>query len=471
MTQRLEDRYGRVATDLRVSLTDRCNLRCTYCMPAEGLDWLPDRPGAHRRRGRPADRASASSASASARCASPAASRWCAAAWSTSCAAPRALEPRPRDFAHHQRARPGPHRAAPSPRPGLDRVNVSLDTRAPGDVPRRSPGATGSHDVRGRPRGGPGRRAAARSRSTPCCCAASTTTRRPSCCAGASSAATSCASSSRCRSTPSTAGAATAWSPPTRSSTRLERRVRPRARPRSRGAARPPSCSSSTAAPATVGRHRLGHPPVLRRLRPGPAHRRRPGPQLPVRPRGVRPAGGAARPAPTDEEIADRWVVAMRGKRRRPRHRRPDLPAARPADVGHRRLSAGSRVRLAEPASRAARGVRDDVLEERRGRRGSPRATAGARRTRARPCGGRGCAASGCSTAAPTRRRRWQPLAEQTVGVVVGSLTRRVRRGNGVVPDSHGGSRPAPRRAETGETELALGILSRATDDQTRTRR
>ncbi|MVA77206.1 GTP 3',8-cyclase MoaA [Auraticoccus sp. F435] len=37
----LRDRHGRVATDLRVSLTDRCNLRCTYCMPAEGLDWLP----------------------------------------------------------------------------------------------------------------------------------------------------------------------------------------------------------------------------------------------------------------------------------------------------------------------------------------------------------------------------------------------------------------------------------------------
>jgi cyclic pyranopterin phosphate synthase len=36
----LADSYGRVATDLRVSLTDRCNLRCTYCMPAEGLDWL-----------------------------------------------------------------------------------------------------------------------------------------------------------------------------------------------------------------------------------------------------------------------------------------------------------------------------------------------------------------------------------------------------------------------------------------------
>src|SRR5690554_5470678 len=38
---RLVDRYGRVATDLRVSLTDKCNLRCTYCMPEEGLAWLP----------------------------------------------------------------------------------------------------------------------------------------------------------------------------------------------------------------------------------------------------------------------------------------------------------------------------------------------------------------------------------------------------------------------------------------------
>ncbi|HET7074371.1 MAG TPA: GTP 3',8-cyclase MoaA [Mycobacterium sp.] len=37
----LLDTYGRAATDLRVSLTDRCNLRCTYCMPADGLDWLP----------------------------------------------------------------------------------------------------------------------------------------------------------------------------------------------------------------------------------------------------------------------------------------------------------------------------------------------------------------------------------------------------------------------------------------------
>ncbi|WP_344481511.1 GTP 3',8-cyclase MoaA [Glycomyces endophyticus] len=37
----LRDRHGRVATDLRVSLTDRCNLRCAYCMPEAGLPWLP----------------------------------------------------------------------------------------------------------------------------------------------------------------------------------------------------------------------------------------------------------------------------------------------------------------------------------------------------------------------------------------------------------------------------------------------
>jgi len=37
----LLDSFGRVADDLRVSVTDRCNLRCTYCMPPEGMPWLP----------------------------------------------------------------------------------------------------------------------------------------------------------------------------------------------------------------------------------------------------------------------------------------------------------------------------------------------------------------------------------------------------------------------------------------------
>src|SRR6266704_1955654 len=36
----LIESFGRVATDLRISLTDKCSLRCTYCMPAEGLPWL-----------------------------------------------------------------------------------------------------------------------------------------------------------------------------------------------------------------------------------------------------------------------------------------------------------------------------------------------------------------------------------------------------------------------------------------------
>ena len=36
----LIDRYGRIVRDLRISVTDRCNFRCTYCMPEEGLNWL-----------------------------------------------------------------------------------------------------------------------------------------------------------------------------------------------------------------------------------------------------------------------------------------------------------------------------------------------------------------------------------------------------------------------------------------------
>ena len=37
----LRDGWGREIKSLRVSVTDKCNFRCTYCMPAEGLDWLP----------------------------------------------------------------------------------------------------------------------------------------------------------------------------------------------------------------------------------------------------------------------------------------------------------------------------------------------------------------------------------------------------------------------------------------------
>src|SRR6478672_2643621 len=37
----LIDPFDRQVKDLRISVTDRCNLRCTYCMPAEGMKWLP----------------------------------------------------------------------------------------------------------------------------------------------------------------------------------------------------------------------------------------------------------------------------------------------------------------------------------------------------------------------------------------------------------------------------------------------
>ena len=37
----LVDSFGRVVRDLRISVTDRCNFRCVYCMPAEGMRWLP----------------------------------------------------------------------------------------------------------------------------------------------------------------------------------------------------------------------------------------------------------------------------------------------------------------------------------------------------------------------------------------------------------------------------------------------
>ncbi len=41
MTADLVDPYGRTVRDLRISITDRCNFRCSYCMPAEGMQWLP----------------------------------------------------------------------------------------------------------------------------------------------------------------------------------------------------------------------------------------------------------------------------------------------------------------------------------------------------------------------------------------------------------------------------------------------
>ena len=38
--RRLVDAYGRQISDMRISVTDRCNFRCVYCMPEEGMTWL-----------------------------------------------------------------------------------------------------------------------------------------------------------------------------------------------------------------------------------------------------------------------------------------------------------------------------------------------------------------------------------------------------------------------------------------------
>ncbi|GAB2744895.1 hypothetical protein GCM10027072_46140 [Streptomyces bullii] len=78
--------------------------------------------------------------------------------------------------------------------------------------------------------------------------------------------------------------------------------------------------------------------PIWPRLRPHPAHRRRPGAHLPVRPGGVRPARGVAL---RGAGRGDRGAVGARdvGEEGRFRPRRAVLPPARPADVGHRGLA------------------------------------------------------------------------------------------------------------------------------------
>jgi len=151
----LADSYGRVATDMRVSLTDRCNLRCAYCMPAEGLDWLPkpellsddevlrlirigvERLGIREVRftgGEPLLRRGLAGIVA------------------------RTAELRPRPELSVTTNGLGLARTAQALRDaGLDRVNVSLDTLRP----------------------------EARSRSTACSCGASTTERPGTCCGSA----------------------------------------------------------------------------------------------------------------------------------------------------------------------------------------------------------------------------------------------------------------------------------------------
>ena len=239
----MPDRFGRVARDLRVSVTDRCNLRCTYCMPAEGLPWmakpemLTDEEllrvvgvfvglGVRQVRltgGEPLLRRSL-----------PAVVRGIAG-----------MSPRPQ-IAMTTNGIGLDRLAGPLAEAGLDRVNVSLDTVDPSDflsLTRRDRFGDVERGLKAAAR--PGSR---RSRSTPWRCGASTTTPSRTCCSGASTAATTCASSSRCRWTPSTPGTRDQMVTRRRGAGTAVRAVHPHADARrGRRGARPPSCSSSTA--------------------------------------------------------------------------------------------------------------------------------------------------------------------------------------------------------------------------------
>ena len=138
----------------------------------------------------------------------------------------------------------------------------------------------------------------------------------------------------------------------------------------------------------------------------------------------------ALRAGATDDELAERWVVGDARQARRPRHRRPVVPAARPADVGHRRLTA-------QPTSgRSAAGTTS--LQE------AARAQEVRQRLAVLVARQPGLAALGvCSLglfqSSAQTARRWQPLAEQIV-----DRHRRLRSrsascsGRNVVPDNHG---------------------------------
>ena len=288
----LSDSYGRVATDLRVSLTDRCNLRCTYCMPPEGLDWLPApelltddevvrliRIGVTLlgirevrftggepllRRGLPGI-----------------------------VAATAALDPRPRIALTTNGI--GLARLAPAlAEAGLDRVNVSLDTvdadtfekltrrRRLDDVLAGLAAAARRRTHPGQGQRGPDARHQRPRGTRPARLLPGT--RLP--------AAVHRADAAR---RPARLAARPTWSPPTRSWTGSASAYTLTPADAAAARQRPRRTVPGRRRPGHRRRHRLGDPPVLRSLRPGAAHRGRPGPQLPVRPRRVRPARPAAR--------------------------------------------------------------------------------------------------------------------------------------------------------------------------------
>jgi hypothetical protein len=202
----LVDTFGRVATDLRVSLTDRCNLRCTYCMPAEGLDWLPgDELLSRDELTRLLDLAVTRLGITSVRFTGGEPLLY--KGLEDVVAATAALRPRP-EIALTTNGVGLARRADALAAAGLDRVNVSLDTLDPQRFSRHHPSRPPLRRARR-----PGRRGGRGAGS-------GESQRRPrlrppawptpwSCCATACGSVTSCGSSSRCRWTPVTCGGAT----------------------------------------------------------------------------------------------------------------------------------------------------------------------------------------------------------------------------------------------------------------------
>ena len=128
--ERLVDTLGRPVRDLRISVTDRCNFRCVYCMPKEvfGRDYaLPAAHGPAHLRGDRAPRRASSPASASRRSASPAASRSSAATSRRLVGAPRRHR-RARPHADDQRRAAREQGASGCKDAGLNRITVSLDS-------------------------------------------------------------------------------------------------------------------------------------------------------------------------------------------------------------------------------------------------------------------------------------------------------------------------------------------------------
>ena len=151
---------------------------------------------------------------------------------------------------------------------------------------------------------------------------------------------TTCASSSRCRWTPSTAGVARRWSPPTRSSSgsSADFTLTPHGEPRGSD---PAELFDVDGGPATVGI-------IASVTRPfcGDCDRVRLTADGQIRnclfAREESDLRTAMRAGATDDDLAARWVIAMAGKLRRPRHRRRVVPAARSADVRDRRIAEGA---------------------------------------------------------------------------------------------------------------------------------